>query len=497
MGKNTLKPADPVISQYTIEPHLLAMRGVDLPEITSVSLRDLLPSIPPAIFPSDEGIEGVRQAAKKALARIDLGKIKKGDSVNILASHHGFTLLGGAPYAEMLKIIRDSIEEATGAKDIRLRAGVGLRLRETEEYIKRFHLDEYFKGLAKGIAPVDEGIPIRTELGTLYGLKRAYDAQWIVHAHNSDLRELHNHRMIDRILKPFAMSYARIETRSIYHQNFGPRSANIVPRAIFNSDFVGSKFAFSVILTTSPNGIMDVDADGDLLKQNDRMTIACLRWYGKLLALLKEIREDCIVLLDGPYPIGYMKAGGIVLDNFLGVAVDEFDLDHGWPPFSRYTEMFHDPQGLPLSKEIPPMNPAIKWMVNNYCFIGYPSNFFARHISTIVVGQRLAELIRSCPQNPNYMPHSVVADRLDQAIDFASRAGQTSHVLIFDGAIGGFNLSQSLADLLRAKAKGVEVRVETELLPKWCKQRNLKLPLSSSETPPLTLTLDGGGGGWG
>lgn len=475
MGKNTLKPAVPVNSQYTIDPSLLKMRGVDLPDITSVSLRELLPTIPAPLFPSDEGVEAIRQAARTAVAKIDLSKIKKGDSVNILASHHGFTLLGGSPYAEMLKITRDSIAEKTGTDDIRLRAGVGLRLRETEEYIKRFELDKYFKGKAKGMTPVDEGIPIQTELGTLYGARRAYDAKWIVHAHNSDLRELHNHRMIDRILKPFAMSYARMETRSIYHQNFGPRSSNIIARAIFNSDFIQSKFAFSVILTTSPNGIMGVDADSDLYAQNDRITISSLRWYGKLLTLLKEINQECIVVLDGPYPIGYMKAGGIVFDNFLGLGIDEFDLDDGWPPFSRYTEMFYDQEGAPLLKGIPPLNPAVKWIVNNYCFIGYPSSFFAQHVPTIVVGQGLADLIRSCPQNTKYMRYCVVADRLDEAIQFCSKASNTSNVLIFDGAIGGFNLSHSLADLLKAKARGVEEQVEKDLLPKWCRQRDLQV----------------------
>jgi len=295
------------------------MRGTDLPGMTSITFKELLPSIPPPLFP-DQGIEAIRKASRESLSGIDMTKIKKGDSVNILASHHGFTLLGGEPYAEMLKITKDIIQERTGTEDIRLRAGVGLRFRETEEYINRFGLDKYFKGRAKGMAPVDEGIPIETEFGTLYGLKRAYDAKWIVHAHNSDLRELHNHRLIDRILKPFAMSYARIETRSTYHQNFGPRSSNIIPRAIFNSDFVQSKFVFSIILTTSPNGINNVDADNDLLKQNDRITINALQWYGKLLTLLKEI-DQCIVLLDGPYPIGYMKGGGVVFDNFAGLSV--------------------------------------------------------------------------------------------------------------------------------------------------------------------------------
>jgi hypothetical protein len=474
MGNNTLRPAEPVISQYTMHPNLLKMRGVDLPQMTSVLIRDLLPSIPPPLFPGEQGIEAIRKSAKEALGGVDLNKINKGDSVNILASHHGFTLLGGAPYAEMLKVTRDVIEERTGTEDIRLRAGVGLRFRETEEYIQRFGLDEYFKGKAKGMAPVDEGLPIETEFGTLYGLKRAYDAKWIVHAHNSDLRELHNHRQIDRILKPFAMSYARIETRSTYHQNFGPRSSNIIPRAIFNSEFVQNKFVFSIILATSPNGIMGVDADNNLLQQNDRITLDALRWYGKLLMLLKEI-ETCIVLLDGPYPIGYMKAGGIVFDNFMGLSVDEFDLDHGWPPFSRYSEMYFDQEGQPLLQEIPPLNPAVKCIVNNYCFIGYPSAFFAQHIPTIVVGRDLADLIHSCPQNSQFMRYSLVADRLDTAIKFALKSAGTPNVLAFDGATGGFNMTEALADFLKEKGRKIEEKVETGLLPKWCRQRNLRI----------------------
>lgn len=474
MKQKTLKPADPARSQYTIEPDLLKMRGVDLPGMTSISFQDLLPSIPPSIFPGDQGIEGIRRATRKSLSRVDLTKIKKGDSVNILASHHGFTLLGGTPYAEMLKVTRDVIEEQTGTEEIRLRAGVGLRFRETEEFIRQFGLNDYFRGKAKGMAPVDEGIPIETEFGTLYGLKRAYDSKWIVHAHNSDLRELHNHRLIDRILKPFAMSYARIETRSTYHQNFGPRSCNIIPRAVFKSDFVQSKFVFSIILTTSPNGISGVDADNDLLMQNDRITIDALDWYGKLLLLLKEI-DQCIVLLDGPYPIGYMKAGGIVFDNFAGLSVDEFDLDHGWPPFSRYTEMYFDKQGFPLLSEIPTLNPAIKWIVNNYCFIGYPSTFFAQHIPTVVVSRPLADLINSCPQNPQFMSNAVMADGLKEAIRFVTKISNTSNIIAFDGAAGGFNLTEPLADLLRSKATGIESRVENQLLPKWCRQRNLSL----------------------
>lgn len=106
---------------------------------------------------------------------------------------------------------------------MRLRAGVGMRFRETEEYIRRYQLDEYFgPGKTKGVAPIDEGIPIETEVGTLYGIKAVYDADWIVHCHHTDVREVHFHRQVDKAVKPFGMSYARIETRSTYHQNLGP-----------------------------------------------------------------------------------------------------------------------------------------------------------------------------------------------------------------------------------------------------------------------------------
>ncbi len=474
MERKTLKPADPNRSQYTIDPSLLKMRGVDIPGMTSACFRDLLPSIPVPLFPSEEGVEAIRRAARESLEGVDMTKIKQGDSVNILASHHGFTLHGGTPYAEMLKVTRDVIAERTGTDEIRLRAGVGLRFRETEEYIKKFKLDQYFNGKALGMAPIDEGFPIETELGTLYGLKRAYDAKWVIHAHNSDLRELHNHRMIDRIIKPFAMSYARMETRSTYHQNFGPRSSNIIPRAVFSSDFVQSKFVFSIILVVSPNGINEISAENNLLKQSDRITIDTLRWYGKLLTLLKEI-DECVVLLDGPYPIGYMKAGGIVFDNFAGLSVDEFDLDHGWPPFSRYTEMYFDEQGHPLLKEIPPLNSAVKWIVNNYCMSGLPSTFFAQHVPTIVVGRALADHLNADPQNPQYMQHALMAEGLEEAIRFVKKAAGISNIIAFDGAVGGFNMTEPLADLLRLKAPGIEEMVETQLLPKWCRQRSLKL----------------------
>jgi len=225
-----------------------------------------------------------------------------------------------------------------------------------------------------------------------------------------------------------------------------------------------------------------------LYRQSDAITIDTLRWYGKLLTLLTEV-DECIVLLDGPYPIGYMKAGGIVFDNFAGLSVDEFDLDHGWPPFSRYTEMYFDEKGHPLLKEIPPLNPAVKWIVNNYCMSGLPCTFFAQHVPTVVVGRDLAELLNADPQNPQYMKYATMSEGMDEAVRFVRKATGISKIIAFDGAVGGFNMTEPLADLLRSKAAGIEEVVERELLPKWCRQRNLTL-----ETPWVPPVPSGGKG---
>jgi len=41
--------------------------------------------------------------------------------------------------------------------------------------------------------------------------KRGMNNGCTYYAHNSDVREIHFHRQVDRVVKPFGMSYARIE----------------------------------------------------------------------------------------------------------------------------------------------------------------------------------------------------------------------------------------------------------------------------------------------
>ncbi len=474
MMRAPINPIPPKPSQYGIDPSLVKTRAAELPGITSVYLKEMFPDLPDVIFPGKDGLAKVRKAAEDALMKVDMNMIKPEHSVNVLASHHGFTLLGGEPYAELLKAIRDVIEERTGCRDIRLRAGVGMRFRETEEYIKRYGLDKYYKGKAIGIAPIDEGIPIETEIGTLYGLKKAYDADWIVHAHHSDVREVHFHRQVDKAVKPFGMSYARIETRSTYHQNLGPRGANFVARAIFDSDFVQKKFAFAAFLNVAPNGIVGVDVDNNLYELNNRVTFIGCQQYGKIMTLFGEI-DECIAVLDFPCPVPYVFSAGVIYANFTGANTDLYDLERPLPPYTWYTEAFYGKNGRPLLEGVPDINPAIKMCVHNYAWTGYPSAFFAQHIPTLMVGSEQAELFNRDPLNPNYMDYAALIKDTKTAMDFAYRATGTDKVIIFDGAMGAINVSESLAELLVKKAPEVSRRVDEELLPKWLSQRGVDM----------------------
>lgn len=470
--RSPLTPIPPRASQYGIEPELVKTRVSELPGMTSVLLKELFPDLPEVIYPSTEGLAAVRTATVNALQKVDMSKILPEHSVNILASHHGFTLLGGEPYAELLRTIKDVVEARTGCKNIRLRAGVGLRFRETEEYIKRYGLDKHFNGKAIGVAPIDQGIAIETEIGTLYGIKKVYDADWIIHAHNSDVREVHFHRQVDRAVKPFGMSYARIETRSTYHQNMGPRAANFTARAIFDSPFVQSKFAFAAFLTMAPNGIVGVDVDSDLYALNNRVTEIGCRYYGKMMTLLGEV-DECIAALDFPAPAVYVFSAGVIYANFAGANTDLYDLEMPLPAYTWYTESFYGKRGRPLLDEIPPMNKAIKMAVHNYAWTGYPCAFFTEHIPTVVVGQEQAELFNRDPQNLSYMKHAVVSESTEAAMEFAYKTSGTRKVIVFDGAMGGINVSEPLAELLIRKAPEVSERVEELLLPKWLKQRGI------------------------
>jgi len=474
MYNKPIRPIDPKPSIYGIDPKLVKNRASELPGFVSLQVKSLFPELPDAIFPGADGLDKTKIAAEESLMKVDMSMIKPEHSVNVLASHHGFTLFGGEPYAILLRAVRDIVIKKTGCKNIRLRAGVGMRFRETEEYMKRYGLDTYYEGKVAGVAPVDEGIPIETEIGTLYGIKKVYDADWIIHCHHSDVREVHFHRQVDKAVKPFGMSYARIETRSTYHQNLGPRGANFVARAIFESEFVKKKFAFASFLSVGPHGVMGVDSDNDLFALNNRVTFIGCKLYGKVMTLFGKI-DECIAVLDFPCPVPYVFSAGVIYANFVGANRDLYDLDDPLPPYTWYTEAFYGKHNRPLLSETPLMNPAIKMCVHNYAWVGYPSEFFARHIPTVVVGEEQGNLFDTDSMNIGYMDHALTARSTEQAMDFARKMTGTDKIIIFDGAMGGVNVSESLAKLLVEKAPEVSKEVDEVLLPKWLRQRGVDM----------------------
>ena len=322
---------------------------------------------------------------------------------------------------------------------------------EAREIIPYFQLDSYVDGNVRGTGAFDRGVPIETEIGTLYGLARVYDADWIIHAHNDDPREIYFHRLINRALKPFTMSYARLETRSVYHFNFGSRSSNIVPRAIFESPFVQERFAFTCFLTSSPSGITGVNADNDLHRLDRRLTIRTLKSYGKLMRLFAAI-DACVAVLDsGRWP-WYLHAGGLTSGNLFKAPTDFMDLSVG---------------SIRKAKEGDVLNPAVKAVIINYAwrelFVELPKIY-----PTIVAGSRLAQGLAKRIQK-----HALVAEDLEAAMALAQQISKTDKTIVFDGSYGSINLSPAMGRFLLEKAPEINKKVEEELLPLWLTQRGL------------------------
>jgi hypothetical protein len=460
-----LKKAKPSYIRESVYGPEPKMRAGELPGIEALDIRELFPDVPGEIFLEGGDLSVIREATKEALKKVKMDMIKPKDMVNLLSSQYGFQIMSGEGYTEMLKTIKDVVEEKTGCKNIRLRVATGFRIREPLEIIKHYKLDEYFKGQARPVRAIDKGVPIETEIGTLYGVAKIYDADWIIHAHHGELRELDMHRMINRATKPFAMSYARMETRGVAHINFGPRSSNFISKVIFNSPFVQKKFTFGCFLLTSPEGITGVDASNDILELDRRLMILAFKSYGKLRELCNEIKE-CIAVLDATGEPRYMIGGGMTFGNLTEAELDLFDLDE--IPVSLGFGLYQRPPGAPKAKSV---NPAIKALVINHAWLGVPQLELPTHIPTIIVGRDLAEMLAADPMNHDFMKYVVTAENLETAMEFARRIARTDNVYVFDGCFGAITLSPSLAELLMKKAPEVSRRVDEELMPKWLRQR--------------------------
>lgn len=440
----------PKIMASTSGPELPPRRVADMSGIVSLKVRHLFPEIPREIYLRGDDLSAIRQATELTLADVDMTMIKAGDSVNLLCSEHGFSILEGGPYAEMLRTIKDVVQARTGCRNIRLRFCVGSTLSEAREMVPHFGLDEHFNGRVTATGPFDRGVAIETEIGTLYGLAKVYDANWIIHAHYDDPRELYLHHLIDRTLKAFTMSYARLETRSVYHKNFDSRSSNIVPRAIFESPFVQSKFAFTCFVVTSPAGVIDIGADNDLHRLNRRLTKNTLKSYGKLIRLFAEI-DECVAVLDaGRWP-WYLHAGGLTSGNLFMAPADHLDLD-------VYSGRKTGAKGV---------NPAVKVLLLNYT---WRENLYGLSASypVIIAGKQLAQGLPF-----GTVKRAKIADNIDEGMALAVEMAGTDKVIVFDGSYGSINLSPSMGDFLLSRGPEVSRSVDQHYLPLWLKQRGI------------------------
>lgn len=461
MFQNAIQPPPFFPSVYGPAPR--RKRAASLPGMVSLQVRDLFPDIVPAMCRGGDDPAAIRRATELALAGVDMSKIAPEHKLNIVSCEHGFSILGGQPYAEMLRTIRDVVRAKTGCKNIRLRVGAWNGFKEADEVINHFDLRTYFgKRNVAGFGPWDKGVPIETEIGTMYGIAKVYDGDWFIHAYYDDAREIYLHRYLHRALKAFVMAFARLETRGLYHC-WPTRSGNFLPKAIFESPFVQKRYAFSCLLRSSPAGITGIDADHDIYAIDRRITMHHLRDYGKMQELFREI-DECVAIVDGGRWMYYVPAGGLTFCELLYARRDHFDLDNpittaGWdiPDLEMWTML----------------NPAVKAIIVYQAWRGIPLTGIAMGSPIILAGKELADLYATDSSSPGLLDLVTVVDTLEEGVELARQRSGTDKLIIFDGSFGHINLSRALAEDLLRKAPEIGRRVDEELLPRWLKQRGI------------------------
>ncbi|WP_156767156.1 hypothetical protein [Mycobacterium sp. E796] len=448
---------------------VVAQRAANLPGIVTLPVRNLDPTLRKVMWALDKrwgatDLDAVREKTRTRLQGMNLDKISAGETVNLLANPHGFSLCGDA-YVAMLEETQKYVVDKTRGR-VRLRIAESMGHIENPDWVKIFDLDDRF-GPVKEIPQIDRGVEIDTRIGKFWLCRPLFAADHFIHTHVTEMREGYLHRMVDRLHKPFGMGYTRIETRSAYHFGYGPRTGQIVSRAVFDSDYVQSKYVGTVVLDTTPEGVVDVDADNDLDALNQRLTIEVLRTYGPLMRLLGEI-EDVVVVFDGHGCFLYSYAAGLPFDALLYAAVDFLDLDN-LALLSAFTSKLPTNPGLFLRS-----NPAIKAIVVNYMPGGVPFTSTVRNIPTFLVDGPAAEWLITDPSNAQLAEYVSLITDLPAAMARAKQAAGTDNVIVYDSLPGAFHLSEGLANRMMERAPGVVSDVHHRLLPKWLAQRSFR-----------------------
>jgi hypothetical protein len=362
----------------------------------------------------------------------------------------------------MLEEIAHHVRETTNAR-VRLRIAESMGHVENPDWVNIFDLPGRFGDVAE-CPQIGPGTRVDTLLGDMFVTRKLFDAPYFIHTHVTEMREGYLHRMLDRLLKPFGMGYARLETRSAYHFGFGPRTGQMVARAIFDSDFIQQRYTGTVVLETTSEGVVAVHGDNDLNSLDRRLAGDILKNYGTLMRMLAEI-DDCLAVFDGHGCSVYTYGGGIAFDNLLCADTDFLDLDN-----LAFLSVNAGPgkAGLTMGS-----NEAIKAIVINYMAGGVPQQFVWDRYPVHVAGHQVYRWLINDPSNTYLERVAVPHADLPTAIAEASAQHGTDNLMIFDQTPGAFRLSEELGRHLLDRAPEVAAAVESEYLPKWLEQRNL------------------------
>lgn len=447
------------------------MRAADLPGMLALPLRALIPTLPPVIWAEDAALgptdlEVIRQRSREQVMAMDWSRIQPGKSVNLIANPHGFYISGEA-YVVMLEEIAAHLKHTCKAR-VRLRIAESMGHIENPDWVEHFKLEQRFEHV-KEVAQIARGIKTETRLGSMWLTHELFNADYFVHTHVTEMREGYLHRMIDRLYKPFGMAYTRVETRSAYHLGFGPRTGQMLARAVFECDFVQQRYAGTVVLDTTPEGVVGVHGDNDLDALNQRLTVSVLRNYGTLVRLMAAI-DKCICVFDGHGSGVYCYAGGIAFDNLFSSNIDFLDLDN-----MGMLAMHKDDLSLPGLPHGMMMgfNQAIKYVVMNYMAAGVPQAFLFKAYPTVVVGDTLYKWHVNDPSSATFGTYAQKSPDLRSAMARAINESGTDKVLVYDRSPGVLRVSESLANYLIQIAPEVLADVENNRLPKWLAQRGL------------------------
>jgi hypothetical protein len=449
---------------------VVTTRAADLDGIVTLPVRELTPWLPKPIWaPYDElgptDVDEVRERTRTRVKALDWTKISKGDRVNLLANPHGFALSGMA-YVAMLEEIQRHVQTTTGAK-VRLRIAESMGHIENPDWMTIFDLERRF-GDAKECPQIGQGAEIDTRVGKMYLTRQLFNTDHFIHTHVTEMREGYLHRMSDRLFKPFGMAYTRLETRSAYHFGYGPRTGQLVARAVFDSDFIQKRYVSTVVLNTSPEGVIDVDADNDLGALDRRVATDIFRNYAVLIRLMSEVK-DVTVVFDGHGNTIYSYAGGIPFDVLYYSNADWLDLDNP----ALYAALLPDSVRGLVGQFMMGENANIKAYVINYMAGGVPYMYLIKGVPTFVTSTQVMDWLEQDPSGCWIADSVQVTDGLAEAMRTATTLANSDNVLVYDGLPGAMHVSESLAQQLRDAAPRVTEDVEKVRLPKWLAQRDL------------------------